>query len=105
MLIHTRKILSATLVAVSLVGVASAAEDTSAVVSQTTVRFADLNLERSEDVQTLYARLKRASRDVCKDVWGTEVSYAIRRRQCENEAIARALEDVRHPSLRFARAR
>ncbi len=34
-------------------------------VAQTTVSYADLNLERDEDVQVLLKRLRRASKKVC----------------------------------------
>lgn len=102
MLIHTRKILGSTLVAVALAATAHATDPAPLALAHTKVTFDDLNLNHGEDVRKLYARLERASRDVCQEVWGTEVSYGSRRRQCEREAMAKAVEDVKHPAMRLA---
>jgi UrcA family protein len=64
-----------------------------------TVKFADLNLTRSEGAAVLYARISAAAREVClpASIWVPQLLY--RAYRCREEAIARAVADVNAPVL------
>ncbi len=62
---------------------ASQSSDTSA---GTTVRFADLDLSKPEDLARLYARISRTARDICGDADG--------RTSLKGRCIAKTIEDA-----------
>jgi UrcA family protein len=82
----------ATLAGGSVVAV-SATEDP--YVRKVTVKFGDLNLSDSDGAATLYARIRRAAREVCgqsSDLWGSSDN-------CIRKAIADAVTKVNRPAL------
>ena len=57
-----------------------------------TVSYADLNLDRPEGRETLYARIKSAARRVCELNSGKEsLSVTSLRKQCFKESVDKAL--------------
>ncbi len=66
----------------------------SVVSSSKVVRYHDLNLNQSEDVATLYARIRRAAAEVC-----TASAASSMQRDCYQEAVASAVARVKNPSL------
>jgi UrcA family protein len=92
-------IASLTAAAVVLIALPSSAADDDAALSKT-VKMYDLELARSEDVQTLYSRVRDAATEVCR----AEVRryHAKTRRnapigwteRCVNDAVDAAVRDV-----------
>lgn len=79
-------------------GIASASYGDSAnsvVSSSMVVRYHDLDLSQSKDVATLYARIRRAAKEVC-----TANAASAVQRECYQEAIATAVARVNSPSLK-----
>jgi len=69
-------------------------------VSQRIVRFADLDITRSAGAATLYARITTAARAVCEPSLGSqELGLSSQTRQCQEQAIERAITDVNAPAL------
>ena len=64
-----------------------------------TVKFADLNLTRSEGAAMLYARISAAAREVCQPATTWVPQLLFRAYRCREEAIARAVADVNAPVL------
>jgi UrcA family protein len=64
-----------------------------------TVKFADLNLTRSEGAAVLYARISAAAREVCLPATTWVPQLLFRAYRCREEAIARAVADVNAPVL------
>ena len=58
------------------------------------VDFADLNLSREADVDKLYARLQRASKEVCQRQNGREHYQRRLYRECYAEALERAVSSI-----------
>ena len=68
---------------------------------ETTVSYADLNLESEAGTRVLYGRLQRASRQVC-DVTAAGSSGSIQRLhadQCYRETLAEAVEEIENEDL------
>jgi UrcA family protein len=66
---------------------------------QRVVSYADLDLNRSSGVKTLYSRINVAAREVCDplDVWALKL---LRQKQdCRQAAIAKAVADVNSAAL------
>jgi UrcA family protein len=63
----------------------------------TVVSFADLNLMRQEGADTLYVRLKAASRDVCQPEARRDPGQRLQYRQCQSGALDRAVAELGHP--------
>jgi UrcA family protein len=61
---------------------------------QRVVNYADLDLNRSSEVATLYSRINSAAREVCAPQDGWSVSLLRQRFDCRQDAIARAVADV-----------
>ena len=59
-----------------------------------TVDYADLNLSRASDIDTLYARLERASAKVCQRNNGREHYQRRLYRECYAEALERAVSGI-----------
>ena len=74
---------------------AGAAEPTQ-IARSVVVHFADLDLSRPKDAQTLYDRLHRAARSVCADGGGGMEDLAKLReyRDCVDRALTNAVTDV-----------
>jgi UrcA family protein len=84
--------------AASLIADVASARDDGQV--STVVNYRDLDLSQAADAQRLYARLKRASKEVCYTSLDVR-SLRIHRRQeaCYAEALDRAVERVNEPAL------
>jgi UrcA family protein len=68
-------------------------------VATQTVKFADLNLSRSDDIKTLYSRIRAAANQVCEPPDFRSVDTIVRVRQCKEQAIDRAVMDVQSAQL------
>jgi UrcA family protein len=69
-------------------------------VSRRIVRFADLDITRSAGAATLYARITTAAREVCEPSPSRgELGFSSQTRQCQEQAIERAVTDVNAPAL------
>jgi UrcA family protein len=68
------------------------------ITSSKVVHYGDLNMNTEEGAQRLYLRLRRAAEDVCHD---TQAPFAERYlyRDCEQDAIERAVDDAALPQL------
>lgn len=80
-------------------GVAAARAVPSDDVPQRRVSFADLDLTRSAGAETLYARIVSAAREVCEPPSTMALQLWEQTRQCRQQAIARAVADVKAPTL------
>jgi UrcA family protein len=78
---------------------ASTAAASSYEVATRTVNFSDLNLNRGEDVATLYSRIKFAANQVCKPADSRSVDTVLRLRHCQERAIGQAVADVKSSQL------
>lgn len=58
------------------------------------VDFEDLNLSKEQDVQRLYTRLRSATRSVCSSLDGRTQWERAQYRQCYDDALAQAVDDV-----------
>ena len=70
----------------------------SADATKTTVSYADLNLEREEDVQVLYQRLQYASKKVCSVTWPMKAG-SIAWRACYRGTLSNAVEEFDNEDL------
>jgi UrcA family protein len=74
--------------------------DAGAVVAPSvSVVYSQKDLTSTHGVQTLYARLKSAARQVCPEVEVRDLKRAVPARLCYEAALARAVEGVRRPEL------
>ena len=78
---------------------ASAAAASSYEVASRIVHFSDLNLNRREDVATLYSRIKSAANQVCGPTDSRSVDTVVRLRRCKERAIGQAVADVKSSQL------
>lgn len=72
------------------------------------VSYGDLNLATEEGTLALYKRIVSAARQVCPADAGPNVRLLAIARRCVDEAVARAVSDIRSPrlaELQAARAR
>lgn len=65
----------------------------------TVVKFADLNLQNPEGVKALYRRIQHAASKVCWDAQDIHVLTDTSRRECVEQAVARAVSDVNNRYL------
>jgi UrcA family protein len=63
------------------------------------VSYADLNLNKSADAQTLYARLRRAAENVCGDLRRKSLQEMVVERECKESALERAVNEVGNRQL------
>lgn len=63
------------------------------------VRFADLDLSRSEGASVLYQRLKRAAETICAPLDDRELARHMRFTACLQSAISTAVVKVNKPAL------
>ena len=81
-------------------GLATAAPLTPASDSSMVVRFHDLNLANPKDVATLYLRITRAARWVCRDDTGMRDMEKLKHwQECVYTTIERAITDANRPAL------
>lgn len=63
------------------------------------VKYSDLDLATDAGAHALYSRIATAARAVCPDANIRDLSAFANNRECQSEAIARAVRDVRSPRL------
>ena len=63
------------------------------------VRFADLDLTRSEGAAVLYQRIEAAAKTVCASLDGRDLASQMRFRGCSETAIGSAVAKVDRPIL------
>jgi UrcA family protein len=63
------------------------------------VSYSDLNLATEEGALTLYKRIVSAARQVCPLDTGPNMRLVRQARECVNDAIARAVNDIQSPRL------
>jgi UrcA family protein len=93
------KSLLATIVVVALGAPAIASADAKSELQGKSVKvsYADLNLEKQEGAKTLYRRLQIASKQAC-NVGSLRTEGSVKRlgeaRQCYNDALSKAVEEI-----------
>jgi UrcA family protein len=83
-------------------GQAAEANSSAVDAPQVTVRYYDLNLTRSTDVVSLYARIHVAAAAVCtlsEDDQPSKLAFLAQRDKCINHAVAKAVRSVRNDNL------
>lgn len=98
------KTLLFTAVLASLTVTAAQAASPDREIRQKVVSYADLDLNRTADAQTLYRRIQSAARDVCGTPNALMLSVSALTRSCAEDATDRAITDVNAPSLTRYRA-
>ncbi|MET0497441.1 MAG: UrcA family protein [Steroidobacteraceae bacterium] len=90
---------SASLLALAASGYAQASIDTTVgmSVSSQRVQINDLNLASDEGWKTLLERLERAANNVCEQPGSRDLLRTYVHRRCVNDALTRALTQVRSP--------
>ena len=88
--------LSATLLGFALIGAASARD---AQPPTFKVSYADLDLSRARDAQTLYMRLKQASATVCGSFAESSLLMQVAWQRCYKQALHNAVLTVNAPQL------
>jgi UrcA family protein len=64
------------------------------------VRYADLNLAKTQDAAALYARLGRAAKDVCRETFaGRDLTSKRMRLACQSEAVDAAVAEIDNAAL------
>jgi UrcA family protein len=63
------------------------------------VSYADLNLNKADDAQTLYTRLRRTAENVCEDNRRKSLREMIDERECKTFALDKAVKDVGNQKL------
>lgn len=67
---------------------------------QKVVRYADLDLAKTQDAAALYTRLERAAKSVCRETFvGRDLTSKRLRINCEAEAIDEAVAEIDAASL------
>ena len=97
----SRALLLGSLTAIALSANVAQADVGAATVPAPTVSvvYSQKDLTSTRGVQTLYARLKNAARQVCPDVDARDLTRAVPARLCYETARAHAVEHVRRPEL------
>jgi UrcA family protein len=85
------------LMLLSLSGTAVLASNVADAPLQKSVRFADLDLSRTDDTEKLHQRLHAAARQVCAPADGRSVAEKQRFRACTDDALARAVAQINRP--------
>lgn len=88
-------------IALSLVAASASAGDCAVAQKtvQKTVRYADLNLDKSADAVRLYERLGNAAKAVCASYSNRDITSRRMRRACEREALSNAVEELQNPAV------
>lgn len=61
------------------------------------VRYADLDLSKTEGAAALYSRISHAARIVCQSLDSRQIDIAVKYRACMQQAVAKAVADVNSP--------
>jgi UrcA family protein len=64
-----------------------------------TVRYSDLDINKSDGAKTLYTRIHAAARDVCELSTGTDPILRVAFKACVETAIDKAVKEVNAPML------
>jgi UrcA family protein len=99
MLNKTHVWLNASLTAIALSANVAQADVRTGIAPSVSVVYSQKDLTSTHGVQTLYARLKNAARQVCPDLDVRDLARAAPARLCYESALARAVEGVRKPEL------
>jgi UrcA family protein len=67
--------------------------------AQKIVRFADLDLAKTQDATELYSRLEHAARSVCRTYAGHDLERKLMRLECEAGALAAAVAEIDDAAL------
>lgn len=67
---------------------------------QRAVSYADLDLSKAHDAETLYRRVKTAARDVCWMPGLGAVMASVHQRRCIEDTVKRAFAEVNAPGLK-----
>ena len=95
----TRVWLIGSLTAIALSVNVAQADVGTGIAPSVSVVYSQKDLTSTHGVQTLYARLKNAARQVCPDLDVRDLSRAAPARLCYEVALARAVDGVRKPEL------
>lgn len=68
------------------------------------VRFDDLDLASSAGTSALYHRIQSAARQVCPDYYSRDLGVAAAARECQSEAVARAVNELHNSELAMLHA-
>jgi UrcA family protein len=80
-------------------GVAAETAEQPADTPAVTVRYTDLNLNTPAGVETLYARLRAASRSVCNVGEGRALIDAMAAKTCYRQVLGTAVDNAKLPTL------
>ena len=83
---------------VGLAPAAPARADTGAALSRT-VSFGDLNFQRHQGIERLYARIRGAAKDVCRPAEGKSLKQRAQWSACFERAVGNAVAEVDLPNL------
>ena len=75
------------------------AEDTSKEAPSAVVKYGDLNLATEKGANTLYHRIVLAAEKVCPTNFTRDLGQIARARNCQADAVARAVHQVNSPQL------
>ncbi len=97
----TRNTVAAAVVFTALSGLSSLGNATLQEIELDSVKvsYADLNLNRSEGQQTLYQRLRGAADEICGEVQSKSAREVRQKRDCFNDALDKAVQEVGNPGL------
>jgi len=90
---------AAVLISASVFATAAHAESASVATSAITVRYTDLDLSSEQGAQALYQRIVAAANRLCSDPGVRDLRRAAAADFCAEQAIARAVAEVRSPRL------
>lgn len=94
-----QKLTMTALAALALTLSTPAGADPQEIQLSTTVRFADLNLDSPEAIETVYRRLSHAASVVCEPLEGRALWRISKHRQCVSEAMSNAVAEMNRPLL------
>ena len=97
----TRNTLAAAVAFTVLSGIAGIGNANLSEISVESIRvsYADLNLNRADEAETLYSRLRRAAGKVCSEKVKKPLATQRESELCEEMAIERAVEEVGNKQL------
>lgn len=94
----TRMLVALAATAFTFVASAAVAAPTT-VTHEAIVNYADLNLESPAGIETLYARLRNAARQVCGSTDRADIRTMNFVADCRANAVAQAVEKIGNPAL------
>ena len=99
MFIKSRALLPGCLAAIALSANVAQADAGAVAAPSVSVVYSQKDLTSTQGVQTLYARLRQAARQVCPQLDVRDLTRSVQARVCYETALARAVEIVRRPEL------